>query len=89
MSHSSTRTSPGRWSQTNILGGASFEGMQGEGKAAAARLEDALVLLCLLYALHTCIIVQIYFKSERKRRQYVLRAIQLALSTPKLPDPDR
>jgi hypothetical protein len=31
--------------------------------------------------------VQIYTKSERKGRQCVLRAIQLALSTPKSPDP--
>jgi hypothetical protein len=60
MSHSSSRTSPGRWSKTKILGGKSSGGKQVGGKTAAARLDDALVLLCVSYALFTCILVQIY-----------------------------
>ncbi len=40
----SPRTSPGRWSKTKILSGASFRGKQVGGKTAATRLEDALVL---------------------------------------------
>ena len=38
-------------------------------------------------ASHTCILIEIYAKSGRKGRQCVLRAIYLALSTPKYPDP--
>ncbi len=53
MDHASPGTSPGKWSKTKILGGASFRGKQVGGKTAATRLEDALVLAVhvMLYTL--------------------------------------
>ena len=82
----SPRTSSDGWSKARIIGGASFRGKQVGGMTAAVRLQNALAL-ALSHALHTCILVQIYAKSGRKGRQCVLRAIRLALSTPKSSDP--
>jgi hypothetical protein len=76
MSHSFSRTS-GQMAYDKDTYWRKFWRQEVGGKTAAdgkTRGRFSLALL-VIYALYTCIIVQIYAKSGRKGRQCVLRAI--------------